>query len=108
MIQTDKYKKGIIALCLKAAEVNPGLGAYQMHYLNEKARFVAQLTNGQLEIEIDLARQYDLDPERQLSDKLQQLIFSNSGKTESLTRLRPASEVDSAWRKLFTRRKIST
>lgn len=103
MIQTDKYKKGIVALILKAAELNPLLGNYQTHYLNEDARFIVQLSNGQLEIEIETARQYEQDPGKMLTGKLQQLVFNYKKAQEKS--YRSSSEIDSAWRKLFSQKK---
>ncbi len=100
MIKTDKYKKGVIALTLKATEFNPMLGSYEAHYLNENARFIVQLTNGKLEIDIELARECEENAENFVYDKIRKLTVSNE--LEEYT-YKLSSKIDSAWKKLFTR-----
>jgi hypothetical protein len=100
MIKTDKYKKGVIAITQMAAELNPALGAYQSHYINRDARFVVQLTNGKLEIEIDLARECEEHPEKMQYGRLRKAAYSYKSDTTSY---RHIANVDSAWKRLFAK-----
>jgi len=106
MIPTDKYKKGVIALTQKAAELNPLLGRYEIHYLNERGRFIIQLTNGQLEVDIDMARDFEQNAAVLHEDKLQQVAFSYKDEDKVY---KANATVDTAWKKLFAveKRKIS-
>jgi len=100
MIRTDKYKKGVIALTLKAAELNPLLGTYEAHYINENARFIVQLTNGKLEIDIELARECEENNENILYGKIRKVAFSYRQDEGSY---KYSSNIDTAWKKLFTK-----
>jgi hypothetical protein len=102
MIQTDKYKKGVIALSRKATEINPRLGHYVAHYINKEARFIVQLSNGKLEIDIELARQYENLPDRVIKRQAKKIAVSY--KTESMNHTVRLS-VDTAWRRLFATEK---
>jgi hypothetical protein len=99
MIQTDKYKKGVIALTLKAANLNPLLGSYQAHFLSERGRFIVQLSNGQIEIDISVARDYEQDSPLLHEGKLHQAAFSYQ-EEDRVYKATPT--VDQAWRKLFS------
>ena len=100
MIKTDKYKKGVIVLTQKAAEINPLLGNYETHYLSEDARFVVQLSNGKLEIDIEMARVCEQDPEKLIPGKLKKAAFSyREGENIKAN----ASNINTAWKKLFAK-----
>ena len=100
MIKTDKYKKGILALTDKATQLNPELGRYETHYLNAEARFIVQLSNGRLEVDIDMARQYEENPDMPQYGRLRKIAFSLNNEENYY---RHASNIDSAWRKLFAK-----
>lgn len=102
MIQTDKYKKGIIALTYRAIELNPKLGYYKTHYLNKNAKFVIHFSNGQLEIDIELAREYEQFPALHATQKLHKAVFpyydfDNAAKSPRT--------VHAAWKKLFSKQR---
>src|ERR1700761_4313978 len=98
MIETDKYKKGVMALMRKASEINPQVGNYQTHYLNSQGHFIVQLSNGKLEIDLNLARESDENPERPVSMKLRKAILAYWNEHNPYTR--PQS-TESKWNKLF-------
>lgn len=103
MIKTDKYKKGVIALTQKAAELNPLLGVYEMHYLNKDARFIVQLTNGKLEIEIELARECEENPDQLQYGKIRKVVFPYGEEEDEAGHRRHDSPVNTAWRRLFAK-----
>ncbi|PBQ31226.1 hypothetical protein CNR22_05420 [Sphingobacteriaceae bacterium] len=98
MIRTDKYKKGVMAVSKKAAQLNPLLGCYQAHYLNEEGRFMIQLSNCQLEIDIDIARDYDQNSPLLHEGRIHQAAFAYKPDDRVY---KETNKIDQAWRKLF-------
>lgn len=98
MIQTNKYKKGVEALVRKAVQFNPLLGCYKAHYLNKRGRFMIQLSNCQVEIDIDVARDYENDSPLLHEGRIQRAAFSFKTEHESD---KISHTIDQAWRKLF-------
>ena len=98
MIQTDKYKKEIIGLLKKALEINSQLGEYEKHYLTEKARFVVVLTNGRLEIDIEVIKNFAANSEISVSYKLNAIVQSFDVANNRRVRSR---KVNRKWKELF-------
>lgn len=98
MIRTDKYKKGVMAISKKAAQLNPLLGCYEAHYLNDGGRFMIQLNNCQLEIDIDVARDYENNSPLLHEGRIHRAAFSYKIENEAA---KINHSIDQAWRKLF-------
>lgn len=74
MVQTEKYKKEILGIIEKARLLNSFIGEYQTHYLNEKAQFTVLLNNGSLELDIEVLRDFEQNPDISFPSKLRREI----------------------------------
>lgn len=98
MIITNKYKNSIRALTQLASEMNPAIGAYESHYLNKDIGFTVKLSNGTLEIPVDVASSYEKNRETFSSHKLRKVALSyNNG----ISRQKLNSQIETEWKNLF-------
>ena len=79
MVETNKFKKGILEVIRLSQKINFRIGTYQTHYLTEQSKFIVRLSNGTLEIDIDVARDCEVDSENVVSFKLQKIAYSYRG-----------------------------
>lgn len=98
MIITNKYKNSIRALTQLAAEMNPAIGTYQSHYLNKDLGFTVHLSNGSIEIPVDLASSYEKNREEFNPHKVRKVALSyNNGKS----RQKLHAQIETDWKNLF-------
>ena len=76
MVETNKFKKGVQEVVRLSRKFNLSIGTYITHYLTKEAQFMVQLSNGTLEVGINLARDCEEDAENVISFKLQEVAFS--------------------------------
>ena len=63
MTKTNKYKTGIIGIITLAKAINPKIGTYQEHYVNENFELTIKLTNnGTIVMPSEIARDYEIQP----------------------------------------------
>ena len=102
MIQTDKYKKEIIGLLKKAGQKNERLGDYKCHYLTREAQFFVLLTNGQVEIDLDVVKNFAQKNNTAITYTLNKISYTYSEKSDVYKRKRKAFY---KWNSLFSQRK---
>ena len=98
MIKTDKYKPSVIAITRRVAALNPLVGDYDSHYLNEKCKFVIRLSNGVIEAPIYLVRDYEKNPDEIHIKQLHKVAITYKGMHRK-HKLLP--QIDNAWKNLF-------
>lgn len=98
MIITNKYKNSIRTLTRLAAEMNPAIGTYESHYLNKDIGFTVKLSNGTIEIPVDLASAYEKNREEFNPHKLRKVALSYSN---GKSRPKLLSQIETDWKNLF-------
>jgi len=99
MIETNQYKKGVIALIQIAKKLNSQLGAYKNHFITEKAQFIIELTNGWLEVDIYIARECEENSEAIMPEKLKKAAQSYWNEDNPYARPRT---IQKEWTGLFS------
>jgi hypothetical protein len=59
MTKTDKNRNGVIGVTNLARNVNPDIGYYQEHYINEGFGFSVRLSNGAINMSIEVAQDFE-------------------------------------------------
>lgn len=62
MEKTDKYRNGVISVTGLARTVNSEIGSYVEHYINEGFGFSVKLSNGAINMSIEVAQDYEAQP----------------------------------------------
>jgi hypothetical protein len=62
MTKTDEYRSGVMAVIDLARVSNPEIGSYQEHFINENFDFSVRLSNGAINISVEVAQDYEAQP----------------------------------------------
>ena len=73
MTKTDKYRNGVISVTGLARKVNPEIGSYLEHYINEGFEFSVKLSNGAINMSIEVAQDYEAQPSSVTSERIQKV-----------------------------------
>lgn len=73
MTKTDQYKYGVIGVTSLVRTVNPEIGSYQEHYTNEDFGFSVRLSNGAINMSIEIAQDYEAQPSSVTSDRVERV-----------------------------------
>ena len=98
MIKTDKYKSSVIGITRHVASINPLVGHYESHYLNEKCKFIIRLSNGTIEAPIYLVRDYEKNPQEIQIIQLHKVAITYKG-IHRKHKLLP--QIETVWKNLF-------
>jgi hypothetical protein len=60
MVRTSKYFYGVIGVLTIARNVNPDIGPYQEHFIDENFGFTVRLSNGTLHMSEEIALDYEV------------------------------------------------
>lgn len=71
MQKTTQYTNGVIAVTSLARSVNPDIGSYQEHYVNENFGFSVRLSNGAITMSIEVAQDYEAQPSSVTPDRIE-------------------------------------
>jgi len=53
MEKTNSHTNGVLGIIFLAQSINPEIGSYQEHYINECFNFTAQLSNGTINMTLE-------------------------------------------------------
>jgi hypothetical protein len=70
MIKSTEYTIGVNGVISLAREINPNIGFYQEHFINEHFGFVIRLSNGRLEMSMEVAQDYEAQPSSVTVDRI--------------------------------------
>lgn len=98
MIKTNKYQKAVEKITRMAAELNPDIGTYKAHYINKDAGFTIQLSNGKIEIPVDLTCAYIKNNESLDARKIRKIALTYN---EGYSRKKLLAQIDADWKNLF-------
>ncbi len=73
MTKTDKYRNGVIGVTNLARIVNPEIGSYQEHYINEGFGFSVRLSNGAINMSIEVAQDYEAQQSSVTPDRVEKI-----------------------------------
>lgn len=63
MQKTNQYQNGVIGIISRARNVNPEIGNYVEHFINDNFRIVVRLSNGRMQIPLEYAQDQETSPE---------------------------------------------
>lgn len=58
MQKTTEYQNAVTAIVSRASGINPKIGSYMEHFINESFNFTVRLDNGRVSISRELAQDY--------------------------------------------------
>ena len=71
MIKTNSHTRGVLGLILLARSINPEIGNYLEHFINEHFNFTAQLSNGTIDMTLEDAQDYETRPSSITFDRVE-------------------------------------
>jgi hypothetical protein len=71
MIKTNSHTNGVAGMILLARSINPEIGHYQEHFINDQFNFTAQLSNGTIDMTIEDAQDYEARPSSVTFDRIE-------------------------------------
>lgn len=73
MTETTDYQNGVIAMTSLARIINPEIGAYQKHFINENFGFMVRLSNGAINMSVEVAQDYEAQPSSVTPDRIERV-----------------------------------
>jgi hypothetical protein len=71
MEKTNSHTNGVLGIIFLAQSINPEIGSYQEHYINECFNFTAQLSNGTINMTLEDAQDYESRPSSVAFDRIE-------------------------------------
>ena len=62
MLKTYSHINGVSGMIFLAQSINPEIGVYQEHFINDQFNFTAQLSNGTIDMTLEDAQDYETRP----------------------------------------------
>lgn len=73
MTKTTKYQDGVKAVISLVKLINSEIGDYQEHFVNESFIFSVKLTNGAINMSVEVAQDYEAQPISVTQDRLEKV-----------------------------------
>lgn len=73
MTKTTQYQRGVEAVTSYARALNPEIGTYQEHFINERFGFSVRLSNGVINMSIEVAQDYEAQPSSVTQDRIEKV-----------------------------------
>jgi hypothetical protein len=73
MIKTSDHTNGVIGVISLAQRINTEIGFYQEHFYNENFNFTFRLSNGRLQMSIEVVQDYETQPSSVTQERVQRL-----------------------------------
>jgi hypothetical protein len=70
MQKTTQNTNSVMAVTSLARTVNPEIGLYQEHYVNESFGFSVRLSNGAINMSVEVAQDYEAQPSSVTPDRI--------------------------------------
>jgi hypothetical protein len=70
MTETDQYRNGVIGVTNLARSINVQIGSYQKHHFSETMGFSVSLSNGAINMSIDIAHDFETQPSSITPDQI--------------------------------------
>lgn len=73
MTKTTQYQSSVIAVTSLARTLNPEIGAYQEHFINETFGLSVRLSNGVINMSVEVAQDYEAQPSSVTQDRIEKV-----------------------------------
>lgn len=73
MTKTTKYQDGVMAVISLLKLINSEIGDYQEHFVNESFIFSVKLTNGSINMSVEVAQDCEAQPSSVTQDRLEKV-----------------------------------
>jgi hypothetical protein len=73
MQKTTQYQTGVIGVTNLARTINPEIGNYVEHYLNEMFGISVKLANGAINMSVEIAKDLEANPSSIDSNRIEQI-----------------------------------
>lgn len=73
MTKTTQYQGGVRAVTSLARALNPEIGDYQEHFINESLGFSVRLSNGAINMSVEVAQDYEAQPSSVTQDRIERV-----------------------------------
>ena len=70
MKKTTALTIGVTGIVLQARTFHQEIGTYQEHYINENYNFTVKLSNGEMDMALEIAMDYEARPSSVTSDRI--------------------------------------
>ena len=71
MIKTNSHTKGVAGMIFLAQSIDPEIGHYQEHFINDQFNFTAKVSNGTIDMTIEDAQDYEARPSSVTFDRIE-------------------------------------
>jgi hypothetical protein len=71
MVKTTGHTNGVRGITFLARSIKPEIGSYQEHYINESFVFSVKLSNGEIDMSLEVAQDYEARPSSVTSDRVE-------------------------------------
>ena len=79
-MKTNEHTNGVTGMTFLAHTINPEIGYYQQHYINESFNFTVILSNGEIDMTLEIVQDYEARPSSVTFDRY--LIVANTFRTK--------------------------
>jgi hypothetical protein len=62
MQKTTQYQRGVMDITNLARSINPEIGNYVEHYINEMFGISVKLSNGAINVTVEIAQDFEINP----------------------------------------------
>ena len=62
MNKSTENTNGVTGIVSEARILNPEIGNYEEHFINERFRYIVRLSNGRLEMSREIVQDYEIQP----------------------------------------------
>jgi hypothetical protein len=80
MTKTDQYSSGVRGIITRARKYDTEIGNYIEHFINERFSFTVRLSNGRIEMPMEMAHDQETMPSSITEDRIQNIAarFQNN------------------------------
>ena len=79
MKKTNEHTNGVTGVTFLAQTIHPEIGSYQQHYINESFNFTVILSNGAIDMTLEIVQDYEARPSSVTFDRY--LVVANTFRT---------------------------
>ena len=76
MKKTNSHTNGVLGIVFLAQSINPEIGSYQEHYINECFDFTVKLSNGTIIMTLEDAQDYEARPSSVTFDRYEKVAYT--------------------------------
>ncbi|MFA0960188.1 hypothetical protein AB9P05_00100 [Roseivirga sp. BDSF3-8] len=78
MNKTNENASGVRGIVNEAKILNPEIGVYKEHFINDRFRYIVRLSNGRVEMSREIAQDFELQRSKVTRDRIKKVADSYS------------------------------